>query len=61
MFNSQVQILSSNGLMNKIIKLVSISALVDVIVNIFLPSPTIKLIYFSLLYRNVSYVNKTQH
>lgn len=61
MFNSQVQILSSNGLMNKIIKLVSISALVDVIVNIFLPSPTLKLIYFSLLYRNVSYVNKTQH
>lgn len=61
MFNSQVQILSSNGLMNKIIKLVSISALVDVIVNIFLPSPTLKLIYYSFLYRNVSYANKTQH
>ena len=61
MFNSQVEILSTNGLMNKIIKLVSISALVDVIVNIFLPTPTLKLLYFTFIYRNCSYVNKTQH
>lgn len=60
MVNSNVDILSNNGLMNKIIKLVSITAVIDIGLNIFLPAPTLKLIYFSYLYKDVSYVNETQ-
>lgn len=60
MINKDVDILSSNGLTNKIIKLVSIGAAIDILLNITLPSKSIKLLYYSFLYRNVSYVNITQ-
>lgn len=60
MVNKDVDILSPNGLTNKIIKLVSIGAAIDILLNITLPSKSIKLLYYSFLYRNVSYVNTTQ-
>lgn len=60
MVNKDVDILSPNGLTNKIIKLVSIGAAIDILLNITLPSKSIKLLYYFFLYRNVSYVNTTQ-
>lgn len=60
MVNKNVDILSQNGLTNKIIKLVSIGAAIDILLNITLPNKSIKLLYYSFLYRNVSYVNTTQ-
>lgn len=60
MINSSVDILSDEGLMNKIIKLVTISAGIDIALNIFLPGKTIKLLYYNYLYKDVSFVNKTQ-
>lgn len=60
MVNKDVDILSQNGLTNKIIKLVSIGAAIDILLNITLPTRSIKLLYYSFLYRNVSYANTTQ-
>lgn len=60
MINVKVDILSQNGLMNKVIKLVSLGAAIDITINIFLPSKTIKFIYYSFLYKNTSYANITQ-
>ena len=60
MVNKDVDILSHNGLTNKIIKLVSIGAAIDILLNITLPTKSIKLVYYSFIYRNVSYVNTTQ-
>ena len=60
MVNKDVDILSPNGLTNKIIKLVSIGAAIDILLNITLPTKSIKLVYYSFIYRNVSYVNTTQ-
>lgn len=58
--NSDIKILSQNGLMNKIIKLVSLGAFIDVLINSTLPGKTLKLFYYSYLYRHVSFVNTTQ-
>jgi hypothetical protein len=60
MVNNSVDILSNNGLMNKVIKLVSIGALIDIALNIFLPSPTLRYLYYNYIYKDVSYANKTQ-
>ncbi len=58
--NNSVDILSENGLMNKIVKLVSLGALIDISLNLLLPVSTIRKIYYSYVYKNVSYANKSQ-
>lgn len=60
MVNSSVSILSENGLMNKILQLVTISAGIDIALNIFLPGKIIKLLYYKYTYSSVSFVSKTQ-
>jgi hypothetical protein len=60
MVNNDVDILSQNGLMNKIIKLVSIGAVIDIFLNISQPGKNLRLLYYTMLYQNISYVNTSQ-
>jgi hypothetical protein len=58
--NNSVDILSENGLVNKIAKLFSLGAFIDITLNLLLPESTIRNIYYSYVYKNVSYANKPQ-